>query len=165
MTQEQKDNLKRIRDDYYSKMGAFAQDYADERALSESCYISDDFTEYADSATSIYYSDQRAYYNDHAQECEDALLELYDSDSIADYIKKNGLDGLICHAGALGEYRANETALYEDQENITYCLIIDYLLNTDQYLEFVDIEEIASEDLDRWSDYCDLINEKVKEGE
>ena len=32
-----------------------------------------------------------------------------------------------------------------------------------EYLELADIEEIAEQDLDRWDDYAEQVNEKIKE--
>ena len=162
MTQEQKTRLEDLRSCLYIKLNSISSDFVDDRALSDSAYISDSFTEYADSATSIYYSDQHNYYVEHSDECESALLEFYDPQSLADFVKDNGLYYLCCKAGAIGEYVKNESELYEDREEIIKCLIIDYLLNTDQYLDMSDIEEIAEEDLDRFSDYCDKISEKIQ---
>lgn len=163
MTQEQKNNLQNLRDDYLTALNSISSDFVDDRALSDSSYISDSFTEYADSAVSIYYTDQHNYYVEHSEECENALLELYDPESLADIIKKEGLYNLTCKAGAVGAYMENERELYEDQEGITKILIIDYCLNCDIYLTEEQIEEIASNDFDRWDDYAEEINKTIKE--
>ena len=163
MTEQQKTILQNQRVETYALLNDISKDFADERALSDSDYISDSFTEYADSAVSIYYTDQYNYYVDNSEQCENALLELYDKDSLADMIKKEGLYNLCCKAGACGAFMENERELYDDLLNIKVCLIIDYLLNINEYLELADIEEIAEQDLDRWDDYADQVNEKIKE--
>lgn len=163
MTEQQKTILQDQRAETYALLNDISKDFADERALSDSDYISDSFTEYADSAVSIYYRDQYNYYVDNSEQCENALLELYDRDSLADIIKKEGLYNLCCKAGACGAFMENERELYDDLLNIKVCLIIDYLLNINEYLELADIEEIAEQDFDRWDDYADQVNEKIKE--
>ena len=163
MTEQQKQILEQMRAESYALLNDISKDFVDDRALSDSDYISDSFTEYADGAISIYYVDQHNYYVEHSEECEDALLELYDGDSLAQMIKKEGLYRLCCHAGVCGEFRKHETNLYDDIENIKICLICDYLLNINEYLKPSDIEEIADLDLDRWDDYADQVNEKLKE--
>lgn len=163
MTEQQKTILQDQRAETYALLSDISKDFADERALSDSDYISDSFTEYADSAVSIYYRDQYNYYVDNSEQCENALLELYDKDSLADMIRKEGLYNLCCKAGACGAFMKNESDLYDDLLNIKVCLIIDYLLNINEYLELADIEEIAEQDLDRWDDYAYQVNEKIKE--
>ena len=165
MTQEQKNALQNLRDDYLTALNDLSIDFVRDRALSDGDYISDSFSEYADSAISIYCSDQHNYYIDHSEECEDALLELYDPESLADIVKKEGLYSLCCKAGVAGAYLENERQLYEDQEGITKILIIDYCLNCDIYLTEEQIEELASEDLNCWDDYAEKVNELIKEGE
>ena len=163
MTQEQKTILEQMRVEAYALLNDISKDFVNDRALSDSDYVSDSFTEYADSAISIYYTDQYNYYVDHSADCEDALLEFYDKDSLAEMIKKEGLYNLCCKAGVCGAFRVNETQLYDDLANIKVCLIIDFLLNINEYLKPSDIEEIADLDLDRWDDYADQVNEKLKE--
>ena len=123
----------------------FVSDYSLENNAND--YLCDMFNEFADNNTSIYYSNQRKYFNEHSTECEDALLEFYDGDSIAEKIKKNGLDSLLCLAGSLGEYEAIYSELSQDEENIKKLLVIRYLLKND-FFAFPDresIEELLSE--------------------
>lgn len=162
MTQEQKTILENLRSSYYENMNSLSQDFANDRALSDSAYISDAITEYADGAISIYYTDQYNYYVEHSEECENALLELYDGDSIAQLVKSEGLYNLCCKAGVCGAFQENERQLYDDLENIKICLIIDYCLNCDIFLTAEQIEDIAQNDFDRFDDYCDAINEVIE---
>lgn len=163
MTQEQKNNLQELRDSYLSKINDLSIDFVNDHALSDDSYISDSFTEYADGAVSVYYTDQHNYYVEHSEECESALLELYDPQSIADIIKNEGLYHLNCKAGAIGAYCENERQLYEDEDNILKALIVDYCLNCDIYLTEEQIEEIALNSFERWGDYADQVNELIKE--
>lgn len=158
MTQEQKQTLEQMREGFYDYMNSISQDFVNDSALSDGAYISDLFSEYADGAISVYYRDQHNYYVDHSEECENALLELYDGDSLAEMIKKEGLYNLCCKAGVCGAYLENLNNLEDDRENIIKILIIDYCLNVDKFLCLEQIEEIASNDFDRLDDYREEIN-------
>ena len=158
MTQEQKQTLEQMGEGFYDYMNSISQDFANDHALSDGAYISDLFSEYADGAISIYYRDQYNYYVDHSEECENALLELYDGDSLAEMIKTEGLYNLCCKAGVCGAYLENLNELEDDRESIIKILIIDFCLNTDKFLNLEQIEEIASNDYDRLDDYCEEIN-------
>ena len=165
MTKERLEGIKR---DLEEGLNSISLDFLRDYDLTSSSYLSDAFTEYADGATSIYYSDQRAYFNEHSTECEDALLELYDKESIANIIKERGLDSLLCLAGACGEYNANYADLSEDEENITKLLVIRWLLKNDIFtLEESELAELLDEAADyrndRISDLLDLVNEKLEE--
>ena len=165
MTKERLEGTKR---DLEEGLNSISLDFLGDHDLTDSSYLSDAFTEYADGATSIYYSDQRAYFNEHSTECEDALIELYDPASLAEKIKNEGLDSLICLAGACGEYNANYAELSEDEENIKKLLIIRWLLKNDIFtLEESELAELLDEAADyrndRISDLLDLVNEKLGE--
>ena len=162
MTEKQKFELQNLRGLYAGAIYFLSLDFVNDTALSDDSFISDSFTEYADNAVSIYSSDQFNYFTEHSEECEQALLNYYDPNSIYRIIEKDGLHSLCCRAGAVGAYEKNLEQLTEDQEKITRILIIDFLLNTNIYLSFEDIEEIASYECDTWSEYCDIINEKTK---
>ena len=58
MTEQQKQILEQMRAESYALLNDISKDFVDDRALSDSDYISDSFAEYADSAISIYYADQ-----------------------------------------------------------------------------------------------------------
>ena len=162
--------LEGLKERIENEVDGYSIDFVNEHSATDNDYIDDDMRDFADNNTSIYYSDQRAYYNEHSSECDDALLELYDADSIAQEIKDNGLDYLICKAGALGEYEAIYRALYDDKENILTLIAINYLLdNFDEWEEvFTDeeVDDLLSEvecmDCDRFNEIGDLIDEKVE---
>lgn len=106
----------------YSK--DFATDY-DLATMGD--YFGDEAWEFADNNSSIYYYDQRNYFNEHSEECEDALIEIYDGEWLADYIKKNGLDALLCFAGAVGECEAIRCELEDNRIEILTALAFEYL--------------------------------------
>ena len=163
---ELKEHLEQLFNETYSELNESSKDFVGDHSADESSYLSDAFMEFADSNTSIYYSDQRQYFNEHTEECENALLELYDSDSIADYIKKNGLDGLICHAGAVGEYDSIYRELSDNEDEICQCLVIKYIIdNLDTYkecdIELIDeaIEDSTAYRINRIDDLIDNLND------
>lgn len=119
--------IKKTKANTLEGMNEISRDFVNESALENIRYLSDHFHEQADQMTSVYYADQRDYFNNHPQECENALLELYDKDSLADIIKNEGLDSLICKAGACGEYEANLSDLYENEDEIKEALTLKYL--------------------------------------
>lgn len=93
-------------------------DFVSDYELQNINYLDDSFREFADNNTSLYYSEQREYYNEHRNECEDALLEYYDGDFIANKIKKEGIDSLICFCGAIGEYNNIFNELSQNEEDV-----------------------------------------------
>lgn len=141
-----------------------AYDFVNTYNASDSAYFSDAVAEFADGRCNIYYEDQRKYFYDNAEYCENALLELLDNESIADYIKKNGLDGLICYAGVCGQYQKINEDIAEQQELIIRIMTAEYCLNISEYLEIEEIKEIAENliYIDRFDDIVDAVNEKIK---
>lgn len=155
--------LKAKRDDLSSNISTVAQDFVETYEATSSAYFCDAFQEFADSQTSVYYSDQRRYYNEHPSDCEDALMELYSPEDLADIIKKEGLGGLLCKAGAVGEYQSIENDLYNDFEKIKIILALDYIIEhgllfneerlSDLMLELEDIDQ---------DDYIDVIRDAIE---
>ena len=85
------------------------QDFAEQYDLLDTDYLSDDIMEYADQNTSIYYSDQKEYFEQDTQRATEALKELgYTLDQFDD------LEEAICKAGACAEYLDIEEELYEE---------------------------------------------------
>ena len=93
-------------------------------------YIDDAVNEYADSNISIYYADQRKFYFDNTELCENALQEYgYTGETLADLLKECGdLDGLICRAGAVGEYASICRDIWDDNEELRQLYAIDEIL-------------------------------------
>lgn len=159
-----KEKLFLMKEETEKETGSAALDFVGDYSLEDIRYLSDCFHEFTDKSISVYYSDQFKYYEEHPTESEDALLELYDGESIADKIKKEGLYNLCCLAGVCGEYNEITSELYEDEENIKKLLVIRYLIKNDIYnLTDEQITEILEEaescDSDRLDSILDLINE------
>lgn len=113
-----------ILSDLEGEMSAYAYDFAQRYCGWDIEYLSDAFMEFADSETSIYYWDQRNYYNEHTEDCLDAIKCTYGS--LHDFIECcniEELDEAICKAGALGEYETIYNNLDQDKK-----LIIKYLI-------------------------------------
>lgn len=159
-----KEKLFLMKEETEKEVNERSLDYVGDYSLENINYLSDSFHEFADNSISVYYSDQFKYYKEHPTESEDALLELYDPNSIASTIKKDGLYNLCCLAGVCGEYNEITGELYEDEENIKKLLVIRYLIKndiynlTDEQLTEI-LEEAESCDSDRLDSVLDLINE------
>lgn len=173
MTNREKNikELERIKKELTEQMNGSAVDFSNEQDINYNDYLADLFHEWADNNTSIYYCDQHKYYEEHPTECEDALLELYDGDFLAQKIKQEGLYNLVCFAGAVGEYEAIYRELSQEEENIIKVLAINYLLEHDfaladklarvgDYAEL--LEEVAELGADRLSDIKDNLYELAK---
>jgi len=165
-----KEYLEQIKEELEENMNDCSLDFVSDYDIESDNYISDLFSEFSDNSVSVYYSDQRDYFNEHTGECESALLNLYGSDDLADYIKRNGLDGLICHAGVCGWYENTYSQLSEDEENIKKLFAIRYLLKNalfnlseDEINEI--LEEVSDYHNDRTSDIVDIIKEHLEKGE
>ena len=135
-----KNYLEEIKKDLEEKISDSSLDFVSDHSLGDINYFSDAFHEFADNNISVYYSDQFKYYEEHATECENALLELCDGETIADKIKKEGLYNLCCYAGVCGQYNEIIGELYSDEENIKKLLIVRHLLKNDIFL--IDKEQI-----------------------
>lgn len=162
--QEIKTLLENIKNELEQEMNNYSLDFVSDYEADSSSYLSDAFTEWADNSISVYCYDQFKYYEEHATECEDALLELYDKESIADTIKKQGLYSLCCLAGVCGEYNEITGDLYEDEESIKKLLVVRYLLKHDlfnltaeQLTEMLD--EVESANINRIEELKDIISQ------
>ena len=164
------EKLNSLRDELEAEMNGSAWDFANDHDIADSYYLSDAFMEWADSNTSIYYSDQREYYYFHSEECDFALTMLYDGATLGDMIRKQGLDSIICLAGACGEYEAIYGELSENEEEIKKLLVINHLLeleeeeiaplNDSQLNEL--LEEAGARNINRINDLLDLVNEYLE---
>ena len=163
-----KEELTAIRDNIAKDyQGTSVADFVDEiKDLKNGGYFCDAFTEFADSNSSIYNADQKNYYLDHETESDNALLELYDADQIAKLIKDMGVAGLMCKAGALGEYQAIYRELSDAEKEIKQMLILNYLIdNLDEFDDNLTAEKVAdivedcdAENIEVFSELLSLIN-------
>ena len=160
-------NLQELKDGLINKMNDHSIELVEELP---SGYICDAFREYADYNTSIYYCDQRQFYLDHTEECENALYEYgYTGEILADLLKECGdLDGLICKAGAIGEYSAIYNELAEDENEIKQLYVINELIRKGRTNIDADILSDIFNDLDSCDTFDqidDTINEAIEESE
>ena len=155
--------MKSLRSKLAQEISASAFDFVETYEATSSAYFCEAFQKFAFSQTSPCYTDQRRYYEEHSSACEDALVELYDPDYIADIIKKEGLRGLLCKAGTVGEYQSIENDLYNDFEKIKIILALDYIIEhgllfneerlSDLMLELEDIDQ---------DDHTDAIRDTIE---
>lgn len=148
MTKTVLELIAKTKADIIENLNPISRDFVNDNSLEQIDYLSDSFHEEADNKTSIYYASQEEYFYSHPQACENALLELYDSESLADIIKHEGLDGLICKAGACGEYQANTNELYENEDEIKEALTLKYLEEHAEDFEGLkegDLEELLNQ--------------------
>lgn len=164
MLDNAKEKLLALEENLHKTMNDSSIDFVNDCGLevNENNYIDDCFRDFADSSTSIYNATQRDFYFNHSALCDKVLLERYSGEDIAKIIKEDGLDALICEAGAIGEYETILNELYEDGDEIVQCLAIKYVL---KHLEFVvnfneayeKIENMCFYDVKRFGDiiqYC-----------
>lgn len=137
-----REQLLRKRNILFNKLGGYSRDFESDYETSTTSYLEDLFSEFADSNTSVYYSEQRDFYNKNPLLCEQALLEMYDAVSLAEYIRDNGLDDLICRAGALGEYKEIYDELESDRDDILRVMVMDFILDFWENLDSLDFEKL-----------------------
>lgn len=165
-----KDLLYEIKEDLEKEMNSISLDFVSDYDIENTSYLCDAFTEYADSQISVYYCDQFKYYDDNPTECENALLNLYDGESIANIVKNEGLYNLCCHAGVCGQYERNTSELYEDEENIKKLLVVRYLIKNDIFafnrkeLEVL-LRDAGWLDVNELTDLRDLVNDYLENKE
>lgn len=93
-TEQQREELEALKLQLMDNMSSISKDFAFDYRADCGAWVCDAFTEYADNAISVYTRDQLDYFNENSEECENALLSMYDGDSLADIIKSEGLTAL-----------------------------------------------------------------------
>lgn len=131
--------------------------------IDNSSYLCDAFTEHADNSTSIYYSDQKEFYNNNVELCEDALIEF--GYNLNDLLKEgDSLNDIICKAGAIGEFAKNERELYENEEEIKKALLLNYCIENNILINLNDIDYILNMyNIDRLNDILECLNDYLEE--
>ena len=130
----------------------FVNEYDDLTNLS---YINDSINEFADSNTSIYYSEQREFYNNHSDLCDNALLDY--GYELKELLKDGSLNDAICKAGAIGEYHYICDSIYADEENVYKLYVINYCIQESISIDEELIDEIANECLYKCSRFYDIL--------
>lgn len=138
-------------------------DFVADYGASDSAYICDAFSEFADGHTSIYYSDIKKFMCENPDAVEDALNEF-------------GFDGCgndFYKLGQTAEYMQIERALYNDIRGIVQALAREYLANVilekdfngDKLADALDELADALDDIDnnnRLDDIADAVNDFLK---
>lgn len=136
---------------------AYCLDFADNYGLNDNEYISDCISEFADNKTSIYYSDQKQFYYDNEDVCNEALIEF--GYSLDDLLKEGYLlDDLICKAGQIGEFYSIESELNNNLDDILKIMIIKYAIVNDLEIDTDIIENINCCDYDKFENLLELFN-------
>ena len=157
--EELKNELKEIE----KKLNDISKDFIGDWSIDNAQFLCDAITEYADSHTSIYFSDQKEFYNNNVELCEAALIEF--GYNLNDLLKEgNSLTDIICRAGAVGEYSKNQKELYEDEEEIKKALLLKYCIDNNILINLEDIDYILNIfEIDRLNDILDCLNDYLEE--
>lgn len=145
-----------------------AKDFINEYGASDSGYICDLITAFADSNTSLYTDDIKNFI-------------INNFDAVTNAINAFGWDGCgkdIYKAGQTAEFLTIERALYNDLTDIVKHLAIEYITNVYSGLEVADSEQLSellkelennleavdnNDYIDIIADYCNEFIERVKE--
>lgn len=171
MENEIKKKLYELKEQMEETASGYSLDFVSDYEADSSSYLSDAFHEFADNNISVYYSDQFKYYEENQSECEDALLELCDGETIMEKIKHEGLYNVCCYAGVCGEYNKITSDLYEDEEIIKKLLVIRYLLKYDIFTMTAEqvaemLEEVEAANINKIDELKDIMDTYIeKEGE
>ena len=159
LTEQEKERLSYIREAAYSNMWDISKDFVGDWRADSGAWICDAFSEYADGAISIYTRDQLNYFVEHQDECETALLNMYDAQSLYDVIKNEGLVSLEAKAAVYCMYENNYNHLSEDTANILICILIDWLIGHDLDLD-CDLDNVIDDLRSNYMDctrICDVL--------
>ena len=132
--------------------------------------IDDSIWKFADANTSIYYNEQREFYFNNTDICEEALDEFgYNGERLGDLLRECGdLDGLICKAGAIGEFLQIEREIWEDNEKIRELYALNEIIR--KGLDDIDADALddlleSCHDCEDWEEIDDLINDAFGGGD
>lgn len=103
-------------------LGEYSRDFINDNDATDSAYICDAISNFADNNTSIYFYDIMEYIKGNPDDVNDAINEF-------------GLDGCGCDiykAGQMAEYLAIEREIYDDLENIIKHIAINFIDSTDE---------------------------------
>lgn len=154
---ENKDLLLNKRDDFTARMSNISVDFANDNGLDSSEFIDDAIQEYADNHVSIYYSEQKEFYDEHTELCEDALKEYgYD---LNEMLKTNTLIDIIYKAGEVGEYKYNHDKLSDEIDDILRVMTIDYCIKKEIDLTPEQIDEMIDSYLNNYRRFDDVISQ------
>ena len=156
-----KENLEKLEDlkmELENCLDDYSLDFVDCYPVNSYGYITDAASEFADSNTSIYCNQQRDFYYNNMELCENALIDL--GYSLDEMIKEGDtLDDLICRAGAIGEYYHIEETINNELEDVIKLIIINYILDNKINCDIEFLNDLDIYNLNRFDDLMDLIQE------
>lgn len=156
------EKLENLKNEIERNLSDYSLDFVNDYSVNSYGYISDAISEFADSNTSIYYSDQRKFYYENTELCENVLLDFgYDLNQML----KDGdtLDDLICKAGSIGEYYKIEQTINGELEDVLKLMVINYIMENNIECDIDILDNIEVYKIDEFSDLLDLIDEYTKE--
>ena len=158
------EEIKNLKKEIESNLGDYALEFVEERNATDNDYISDAISEFADNNASVYYSDQRKFYYNNTDLCENTLIEY--GYSLDDMIKEGySLDDIICKAGAIGECSSIEHEIYSEIDNILKLLLINYIIDNNIKINVEVVENVEYYQMDRFSDLLDLLEDEEESEE
>lgn len=159
LTMEIKEYLERQINNTKCDLNDYAKDFVKNYKYNDINYLCDTFSEFVDNNISIYYYQQKEFYKNNKDLCNDALLEFYDEKGIIDIIKKGGLEELMYKAATCGEYMHISNQLYDNSYEIKKILSLERMVEDLESgeLELYNIE--GEEDIEYLLDECmDALN-------
>lgn len=165
MNEKQKTILQNEYNNILNTLNDISIDFINDRKLNDIKYLCDAFSEYADQNISVYSSDQKEFYNNNVEICENALQDQYIN--LNDYLKNNSISDLMSRAGVAGWFDKNYSELSQDENDIKTALLIKYLIENDFYISpenfylYIDYEpsRIADEINSLIEGYKDILND------
>lgn len=156
------EKFENLRKEIEEGLNDYSLDFVVDYSWNSYGYISDAISEFADRNTSIYYSEQRKFYYDNTELCENALLDFgYDLNQMLR--EGETLDDLICKAGAIGEYMQIENILNDELEDIIKLTIVNYIMDNNINCDIDILDNIDIYRLEKFSDIIYYINEYNQE--
>ena len=150
------------------QLSEHAKDFINEYGASDSGYICDLTTEFADSNTSIYYSEIKNFIINNFEAVENAINEF----------GWGGCGSDLYKAGQMAEFLTIERAIYDELADIVKHLAIEYITNVYDNIEVADSEQLNellselesnleavdnNDYIDIIADYCNEFIKRAKE--
>ena len=162
MKKENLEKLEGLKIELENCLDDYSLDFVNCYPVNSYGYITDAVSEFADSHTSIYYNDQRNFYYNNTELCDETLLDFgYDLNQMLK--DEDTLDDLICRAGAIGEYRHIEETINNELEDVIKLIIVNYILDNNVDCDIDFLNDIDVYNLDRFDDLANLVQENTQE--
>lgn len=141
-----------------SKLYGHSEDFINDYSASNSDYICDAFSEFADGCVDIYYNDRAKWFADNWTLVDEANAEL-------------GSSGNVMQDIAQAQFLQVEHELYNDIEEIILSLAYQYLINndveelTEEQIETIEAITSEIDNNNRLDDIADYLNANILCGE